>query len=115
VVTTGKDLSTLYSALQQETNFLAHYDRIDKHLPTMAARTKLEATLATAPLTEIAGRKVIKVTAPDGYKFYLDDGSWLLVRFSGTEPLLRLYCEAPTPALVAQTLEYISQWADQFD
>lgn len=115
VVTTGKDLSTLYSALQQETNFLAHYDRIDKHLPTMAARTKLETTLATAPLTEIAGRKVIKVTAPDGYKFYLDDGSWLLVRFSGTEPLLRLYCEAPTPALVAQTLEYISQWADQFD
>ncbi len=115
MITTGQDLSVMYEALQRETNFLAHYDRIDKHLPSMAARTKLEASLAQAPLTEIAGRKVINVTAPDGYKFYLADGSWLLVRFSGTEPLLRLYCEAPTPALVAETLEFISQWADQFD
>ncbi len=115
MITTGQDLSVMYEALQQETQFIAHYDRIDKHLPSMAARTKLEASLANNPLTEIAGRTVVNVAAPDGYKFYLADGSWLLVRFSGTEPLLRLYCEAPTADLVAATLAFISQWADQFD
>jgi hypothetical protein len=36
----------------------------------------------------------------DGYKFRLEDGSWLLIRFSGTEPVLRLYCESSTLDLV---------------
>jgi phosphomannomutase len=35
----------------------------------------------------------------DGVKFFLEDGSWLLIRFSGTEPLVRVYAEASSAAL----------------
>ena len=41
----------------------------------------------------------------DGYKFYAQDGSWLLVRFSGTEPLLRIYTETTSPERVQRLLE----------
>ncbi|HUG47333.1 MAG TPA: hypothetical protein VMP67_02860, partial [Candidatus Limnocylindria bacterium] len=39
------------------------------------------------------------LTTNDGFKFWLDDGSWLLVRFSGTEPLVRVYAEATSAEL----------------
>ena len=115
IAESGKDLSILYSDLQKQTNFVSHYDRIDKKLSGMAAREKLVSTLQQFSLTEIAGRKVIDAKAPDGFKFRLADGSWLLIRFSGTEPLLRLYCEASTPELVHKTLNWISNWAEQFN
>ncbi|NUN65015.1 phosphoglucomutase/phosphomannomutase family protein [Pseudanabaena biceps] len=115
IAISDQDLSALYSNLQQKTNFVSHYDRIDKKLSGMAAREKLVNTLQQFSLTEIAGRKVIDAKAPDGFKFRLEDGSWLLVRFSGTEPLLRLYCEAATPELVHKTLNWIANWAEQFN
>ncbi|OIP75712.1 MAG: phosphoglucosamine mutase [Oscillatoriales cyanobacterium CG2_30_44_21] len=115
IATSRKDLSKLYSNLQQQTNFVSHYDRIDKKLSGMAAREKLVSTLQQFSLTEIAGRRVVDVTAPDGFKFRLEDQSWLLIRFSGTEPLLRLYCEAATPEIVHKTLNWISNWAEQFN
>lgn len=115
IAISDQDLSALYSNLQQKTNFVSHYDRIDKKLSGMAAREKLVNTLQQFSLTEIAGRKVIDAKAPDGFKFRLADGSWLLVRFSGTEPLLRLYCEAATPELVHKTLNWIANWAEQFN
>jgi phosphomannomutase len=115
IATSNKDLSLLYSNLQKQTNFFSHYDRIDKKLSGMVAREKLVSTLQQFSLTEIAGRKVIDAQSPDGFKFRLADGSWLLIRFSGTEPLLRLYCEAETPELVHKTLNWISNWAEQFN
>ena len=42
----------------------------------------------------MAGAKVSRLDTTDGFRFFLIDGSWLLIRFSGTEPLLRLYAEA---------------------
>jgi phosphomannomutase len=53
---------------------------------------------------EIAGRRVVRVRDDDGFKFFLDDGSWVLMRMSGTEPLMRVYSEADTPAHVAELL-----------
>ena len=41
----------------------------------------------------------------DGFKYYLDDESWLLIRFSGTEPLLRVYTETTSKERVATLLE----------
>jgi phosphomannomutase len=41
----------------------------------------------------LAGLKVTGLVTVDGYRFDLEDGGWLIVRFSGTEPLLRIYCE----------------------
>jgi phosphomannomutase len=67
-------------------------------------RDQLYAELRDRPPTELAGRRVERVRSDDGFKFYLDDGSWVLIRFSGTEPLIRVYSEAPTPEEVEERL-----------
>ena len=87
------------------------YDRLDLHLDSMDTRAKLEQQLKTQPPAEIAGAKVIDVLAIDGYKFRLDNHSWLIIRFSGTEPVLRLYSEAPTVEQVKQNLAWAKTWA----
>ncbi len=60
----------------------------------------LDARLRALP-SHVAGRKVVGVNRTDGVKLLLDDGSWLLVRPSGTEPLARLYLEADSDAALA--------------
>lgn len=56
-------------------------------------KTGLKGKLSAGP-SEFAGKKVVKTVTMDGYKFVLEDGSWLLMRLSGTEPVVRLYVEA---------------------
>jgi phosphomannomutase len=112
VVESGLDLGDYYHELQQKTNFTSAYDRIDLPLANMELRGKLLQQLQTQPLTEIAGKKVIDCNTIDGYKFSLADQSWLMIRFSGTEPVLRLYCEAPTIEQVHQTLAWAKNWAE---
>ena len=112
IAQSGLDLSDLYSKLQQQTGFTAAYDRIDLPLASMAVRSRLLEQLQTQPLTEIAGQSVVDCLSIDGYKFRLADGRWLLIRFSGTEPVLRLYSEAATLEQVHQTLDWAKQWAN---
>ena len=78
----------------------------------MEGRSRLLDQLQTQPLKEIAGKAVVNCQTIDGYKFRLDDDSWLMIRFSGTEPVLRLYCEAPTIEQVHQTLNWAKDWAE---
>jgi len=61
--------------------------------------------LIDARLAEIAGVAVIRVSDLDGVKFLLADNSWLLIRPSGTEPVLRVYAEARTKERVQALLE----------
>jgi alpha-D-glucose phosphate-specific phosphoglucomutase len=58
---------------------------------------------------ELAGTKVVRTRTDDGFKFYLADGSWALMRMSGTEPLMRVYSEAPTPARVDELLAALEE------
>ena len=58
-------------------------ERILKHLQANLPKT-------------VAGLKVVRTNLSDGFKFTLSDDSWLLIRFSGTEPLVRIYSEAPS-------------------
>ncbi|PIG93166.1 phosphoglucomutase/phosphomannomutase family protein [Gloeocapsopsis sp. IPPAS B-1203] len=111
IATSNMDLSDLYRDLQQQTEFTSAYDRIDLPLASMEVRSRLLNQLQSQPLTEIAGQTVIDCLSIDGYKFRLADSSWLMIRFSGTEPVLRLYCEAPTMQQVQQTLAWAHQWA----
>ncbi|MEP6487296.1 phosphoglucomutase/phosphomannomutase family protein [Microcoleus vaginatus GB2-A3] len=111
VVKSGEDLSEIYSRLQQETSFTSAYDRIDLHLANMEERSRLLGLLENQPLTEIACKAVVDCNKVDGYKFRLADGSWLLIRFSGTEPVLRLYSEAATLKEVMQNLNWAKAWA----
>jgi phosphomannomutase len=76
------------------------YRRIDVHVPreqyAEVKRRLLVDLVANAP-TELAGKPVTRtqgLETKDGFKFFVDDGSWLLVRASGTEPLVRVYTEA---------------------
>ena len=68
-----------------------YYDRIDT--PFKGDRSdRIDAILSANPET-IGGLKVTELVTVDGYRFGLEDGGWLLIRFSGTEPLLRVYTE----------------------
>jgi phosphomannomutase len=109
-----QDLSQLYQELCNKTDYHAAYDRIDKRLSSLESKDKLIQSLRDNPLTEVAGRKVVAIDSRDGFKFRLADQSWLLVRFSGTEPVLRLYCEAESIEVVQQTLSWISDWVEKF-
>ena len=112
VVQSGKDLSDIYAELQEKTGFTATYDRIDLPLASMEVRAKLLERLANETPQEVAGKSVKDYLSIDGYKFRLEDESWLLIRFSGTEPVLRLYCQADTMPEVHKTLEWAKNWAN---
>jgi phosphomannomutase len=81
------------------------YRRIDVHVDRAAypeVKRRLLVDLAAEAPTELAGEPVERIVAldtGDGFKFFLTDGSWLLIRASGTEPLVRIYTEATSPEL----------------
>jgi phosphomannomutase len=81
-----------------------HYDRIDIVIE-QSQKDPILARLKTAPPKKVAGLDVVNTNLADGFKFMLSDGSWLLIRFSGTEPLIRVYSEAGTMAQVKKILE----------
>lgn len=112
IVESGLDLGEYYRYLQTQTGFSSAYDRVDLPLASMEVRSRLLQQLQTQPLTEIAGKAVIDCQTIDGYKYRLADKSWLMIRFSGTEPVLRLYCEAPTLEQVHKTLAWAKHWAE---
>jgi phosphomannomutase len=58
----------------------------------------------------LIGRKVATVDRTDGAKFAFEDGTWMLLRLSGTEPLLRLYVEAESPAASAKLVKDATEW-----
>ncbi|MDP2599609.1 MAG: phosphoglucomutase/phosphomannomutase family protein [Deltaproteobacteria bacterium] len=89
-----KMLGDLIADLQKEVG-PCYYKRVDLAIPQEKIE-KLKLALANFKPTEIAGKKLKKLTLIDGYHFALEDDSWLLIRPSGTEPLLRTYAEAPT-------------------
>jgi phosphomannomutase len=70
-----------------------YYDRTDFHI-SAARRKTIVQRLACDPPRELAGSKVTKVDSIDGLRLFLGDESWLLIRLSGTEPLVRIYAEA---------------------
>jgi len=106
-----QDLGDLYRQLEIQTNYNFKYDRVDLHLANMEIRSRLMAQLENKPFDKIAKIAVRDRNLTDGYKFNLADDSWLLIRFSGTEPVLRLYCEAATIEQVQQTLAWAKDWA----
>ncbi|MEM7555546.1 MAG: phosphoglucomutase/phosphomannomutase family protein [Cyanobacteria bacterium P01_A01_bin.84] len=112
IVDSQQDLGDYYAHLQTQAGFSSAYDRIDLPLASMEVRSRLLAQLKNQPLTEILGKKVINCKTIDGYKFRLEDNSWLMIRFSGTEPVLRLYCEAADLETVHKTLAWAKDWAE---
>ena len=108
----GVPLGERIDELQQRCGGAAAYDRLDLRLPDMAARKRLEQLLAATPPSEVAGLAVQQVIRTDGVKLRLGPSHWLMLRFSGTEPLLRLYCEAPNQERVDEVLSWARQLAE---
>lgn len=69
-----------------------YYDRVDRRMPP-EKRPEVVQRLRTAQPTELAGLKVHKVDTRDGFRYILEGGDWVLIRLSGTEPVIRVYCE----------------------
>ena len=80
-----------------------YYDRIDNRFS--GDRKEKEERILSADPKEIAGLKVTGLNTLDGYKFMLEDGGWMLIRFSGTEPLIRVYCETTHKDKVQEILQ----------
>lgn len=80
-----------------------HYDRIDTRFPA-ELRPQVIARLEKQRPERLAGLPVYDVVTVDGYKYDLGEYGWVLIRFSGTEPLLRVYCEVTDAALVQPVL-----------
>ena len=84
----------------------AQYARTDMKLRRPVVKAELAEKLVNSAPDAIAGVAVEEVRTSDGIKYYLADGSWLLIRPSGTEPVLRVYAEAPSDARVSALLGF---------
>jgi phosphomannomutase len=102
---TGKSLGTLVREMEAE--YGPHrYGRVDLRLATLADRDRVVATVTSAPPTTLLSQRVQQVDTLDGVKLVRADSSWVMLRASGTEPLLRIYAEAATEDEVQALLEW---------
>jgi alpha-D-glucose phosphate-specific phosphoglucomutase len=105
VATTRTPLEDLVAQLLAEAG-PSHYARLDLRLSAPVAKDRLVAHLTDEPPTHIAGTPLASVSTLDGVKYLLEDESWLLIRPSGTEPVLRIYAEAREARMVEQLLAH---------
>ncbi len=92
----GKPLSQLVAEAIAEADGPLFNQRLDLHLDD-AHKAAVIDSFTKNPPTTVAGVKVKEVGRKDGIKLYLEDGSWILLRPSGTEPLMRVYLETHSP------------------
>ncbi len=88
------------------------YDRQDIFFPDNEKKNYLRDFIIRNIPSKILDHVVLNVSKIDGIKLRMSNNYWLLFRFSGTEPLLRLYCEAPTKDLLQKTLTWSKQFID---
>jgi phosphomannomutase len=101
----GVPLHELIADIQQVAG-PTHYARTDLRLRYPVVKSEMVARLTDGAPPSIGGMTVQKVDTLDGVKYHLADDSWLLIRPSGTEPVLRVYAEGPTPGAVEALLQY---------
>ncbi len=91
MVRTGKKPTELLEMLFAKVGGEHFYDRIDT--PFSGDRGARERAIMEAKPERLGGLKVTELVTVDGFQFRLEDGGWMLIRFSGTEPIMRVYCE----------------------
>ena len=107
---TGKTLAELAADLEREIGPF-HSKRLD--LPLSARGREALSRHRASPPSEFAGRPVASVNLVDGLKLILGDGSWVLIRESGTEPVARLYLEAASEADVDSLARAALPWIEE--
>ena len=106
----GTSLHELVKQLLQDFG-PAHYQRNDMRLSRPVAKPQITKILKEEAPAKIGGEQVVEVNDTDGVKYVLEDDSWLLIRPSGTEPVLRVYAEGRSSEMVSALLEYGEQVA----
>ena len=100
---TQKSLSEMYEDLCK--SFRPYeFIRLDLHVSNEVMDRTMKRLVKDAP-SEWNGRPVASLSTLDGYKFYMKDGSWLLIRPSGTEPIFRIYAEAESTQACQKIIE----------
>lgn len=102
---TGKRISELLADIHQVTGTLHTLEAGVPATPDM--RVAVPRRLAADPLTHVGPYPVRSVSHLDGTKILLEDDNWALLRFSGTEPVLRMFVEADTPDKAAELLDWL--------
>ena len=105
VATADKPLDELVADLLNEVG-PAHYTRLDLRLSRPIQKERMVQELVKTAPAEISGIPVTDINTLDGIKYLLEDDSWLLIRPSGTEPVLRIYAEAGESVRVEALLDH---------
>ena len=109
VARTGKKISELLETVYALTGRL--YSAEETYPATPEMRIAVPRKMRDAPSTHIGPYPVVKISQMDGTKLYLENDNWVLLRFSGTEPVLRLTVEADSPEKANELLAWIKQFA----
>ncbi len=104
VAAEGKPVSEILSDIYEIVGGRPYFDRLDLRLSPQQ-RELLEESIPALEPDSIAGRPMREVNRLDGAKYIRDDGTWALLRLSGTEPLVRIYAEALSQGDVHSLLE----------
>ena len=91
MVRLGKKPTELLNLLFAKVGGEYFYDRVDR--PFTGSHADRKKMILDANPQTIGGLKVVQLVTVDGFQFKLEDGGWMLIRFSGTEPIMRVYCE----------------------
>jgi phosphomannomutase len=105
VAKTGKPLEMLVQDMLTEVG-PSFYERLDLRLTRPISKADMVMRLKEGSPASIGDTKVAQVSSLDGVKYILEDDSWLLIRPSGTEPVLRVYAEARSPEMVEALLGF---------
>lgn len=98
-----KPISQIIEGLQEEVGPL-QFIREDLHVPQEKI-ARIKERLSKEPPQSLLGKPIAQKNFKDGFKFLMEDDSWLLIRPSGTEPLLRVYAEAPSFELAQKYID----------
>jgi phosphomannomutase len=107
-----KTLGTLVGDLLNDVG-PAFYERADLRLSRPVAKSEMTDMLIRQAPAEIGDQKVAEISSLDGVKYIMADDSWLLIRPSGTEPVLRVYAEGRTMQMVKDLLGYGQKVAER--
>ncbi len=105
---TGKSISELRETVYGLTGQLY---TLEENIPaTPEMRVLIPKRVAETEISRIGAYQVEHISQMDGIKFYLENDCWLLLRFSGTEPVLRFFVEAESPEMARELLDYLKQF-----
>lgn len=105
---TGLHISEMQAQVEKLTGRLS---ALEEGLPaTPEMRAAIPRLLAESPIPSVGPYPVVRVSHADGTKLFLENDNWALLRFSGTEPILRLMVEADTPEKARQLIDWLRQY-----